>query len=49
MKGETLIMKQHTSLSAAVDCDQAKQALMVAETDEDLEVAMKKARVLCED
>lgn len=34
---------------AAKDCDQAKQELRMAETDEELENAVKKARVLCED
>jgi outer membrane lipoprotein SlyB len=34
---------------AAVDCDQAKQELKAAETDEELEIAIQKARILCED
>ena len=34
---------------AAVDCDQAKEELKAAETDEELKAAIQKARVLCED
>lgn len=34
---------------AAVDCDQAKQELMDADSEEELDLAIQKARVLCED